>query len=250
MRKVNLGFTLIELLIVVAIIAILAAIAVPNFLESQTRSKVARTHADIRTMGIAMESYLVDWNKYTRDSDSSLDAIDVGADIAFNPGHPNFGQCANGALQLTTPVAYMTSLLKDPFAVAIAVEGLGAMGYRIGSGSWSYSDPPINPHDHQDAHLTFAQMGQRAAYVIIGVGPDKKRARMGYKNFPFMSMYEGGASTGLKKDQPLCFTDYDPTNGTVSVGDVYRFGGEWQSGRFMLNGNVVGMQDSPGGNVW
>src|SRR5690349_15764472 len=58
------AFTLIELLIVVAIIAILAAIAVPNFLEAQTRSKVSRTKADMRSVTTAIESYAVDNNKY------------------------------------------------------------------------------------------------------------------------------------------------------------------------------------------
>src|SRR4051812_42353328 len=96
------GFTLIELLIVVAIIAILAAIAVPNFLEAQTRSKVSRTKADIRTQAIALESYFVDHNNYTRDSDSSLD-------VQGNPSLP-YTEQANGAVQLTTPIAYMTSL--------------------------------------------------------------------------------------------------------------------------------------------
>lgn len=54
------GFTLIELLIVVAIIAILAAIAVPNFLEAQTRAKVAKGVADMRTLATAIESYRID----------------------------------------------------------------------------------------------------------------------------------------------------------------------------------------------
>jgi prepilin-type N-terminal cleavage/methylation domain-containing protein len=49
------AFTLIELLIVVAIIAILAAIAVPNFLEAQVRSKVSRSYADMRSIATATE---------------------------------------------------------------------------------------------------------------------------------------------------------------------------------------------------
>jgi type II secretion system protein G len=61
------AFTLIELLIVVAIIAILAAIAVPNFLEAQVRSKCARAKTDMRTLKVALESYRVDTNKYVPD---------------------------------------------------------------------------------------------------------------------------------------------------------------------------------------
>lgn len=48
------AFTLIELLIVVAIIAILALIAVPNFLEAQIRSKVSRAKSDLRSIATAL----------------------------------------------------------------------------------------------------------------------------------------------------------------------------------------------------
>jgi general secretion pathway protein G len=65
MRKRNSkGFTLIELLIVVAIIGIIAAIAIPNLLNAIDRGKQKRTMADLRSIGTAVESYAVDNNIY------------------------------------------------------------------------------------------------------------------------------------------------------------------------------------------
>jgi len=58
------GFTLIELLIVVAIIGIIAAIAIPNLLNAIDRGKQKRTMADLRSLGTAVESYSIDNNVY------------------------------------------------------------------------------------------------------------------------------------------------------------------------------------------
>lgn len=88
----RLGFTLIELLIVIAIILILIAIALPNFLESQMRAKVARVQAEQRSFSIAMESYYQDFRDYPPDQ------------LLF---------------KLTTPIQYMAQITADPFAPAI-----------------------------------------------------------------------------------------------------------------------------------
>jgi len=58
------GFTLIELLIVVAIIGIIAAIAIPNLLNAIDRGKQKRTMADLRSIGTAIEEYSIDNNFY------------------------------------------------------------------------------------------------------------------------------------------------------------------------------------------
>lgn len=97
------SFTLIELLIVVAIIGILAAIAVPNFLQAQIRAKLSRVVADFTMIRTGLESYYIDRNAYPNWT------VDGRGDSGYHPLELRY-------IKLTTPVAYINTIPKDPFA--------------------------------------------------------------------------------------------------------------------------------------
>ncbi len=65
-RKSNKGFTLIELMIVVAIIGILAAIAIPNFMRFQLKAKSSEGKVNIAAIRTAQESFLAEFGSYVR----------------------------------------------------------------------------------------------------------------------------------------------------------------------------------------
>ena len=100
MTRARRGFTLIELLIVVLIIALLAAIAVPNFLMAQTRAKVARAKNDMRVVAMALEAYHADNQAYPLVFPPPEDIL-LGGAWLLKP--------------ITTPIAYISILPRDPF---------------------------------------------------------------------------------------------------------------------------------------
>lgn len=200
------GFTLIELLIVVAIIGILAAIAIPNFLSAQVRAKVATANAEMRNLAVALESYYIDHNQYPYPAD--------GADLG-NPldGSGTAGPSAGYTPKsLTSPIVYTSSLPDDPFRggdVDLAVPSTYA--YRYGT-------TPLT------------------CWILCSDGPDQKGGPSGLGTPPTgVGVNESDfvdLAGAVRCDPNLAFQHfgtgtmiiYDPSNGTTSDGDIPRFG--------------------------
>jgi len=103
MRRKDKGFTLIELLIVVAIIGIIAAIAIPNLLNAIDRGKQKRTMADLRSIGTAIESYSIDNNVYpaTGTNFTTLSGVLEPLYIRNTPANDGWSRAFNSSCSIT-----------------------------------------------------------------------------------------------------------------------------------------------------
>ena len=199
------GFTLIELLIVVAIIGILAAIAVPNFLNAQLRAKVARVVSDMKALATAEEEYRIDHNQYTFDGDCNVGGAEH---LSYIP--------------LTTPIAYIAAIIEDEFAgidpqfenrqsVKAGLKPVFEYTSRVSFG-------PNGTPNCKNIQANYDMLGKVGVeYLMLSLGPD------GDQDFPWtVQAYE---DVGNGRGDFV----YEPTNGLVSSGNI-----------FVMNGRIVG----------
>jgi prepilin-type N-terminal cleavage/methylation domain-containing protein len=189
MRTSGRAFTLIELLIVVAIIAILALIAVPNFLEAQTRAKVSRVKAEMRSLAVALEAYRCDQPAYP--------PYFLSPSIRVQP-------TSRRLCPLTTPISYTTSIPLDIFGIHANDPNYDAYDYVDEESGWRFFGPPDN-----------YQWTYGHAWIMNSMGPDIINQ---FRSIGWPDMF------------------YDPTNGTISRGDIVRAGprGQYFQDQYVL----------------
>lgn len=185
MNRFRMAFTLIELLVVVAIIAILVLIAVPNFIGALTKSRVARSQADIKSIGTAMMMYRADTNQIP-----PLLLSTEGSQVILRPQH------ITKLFYLTTPIAYISAgSMRSPFSYEHGYWYYNWEWFKLESGS-----PRMFYWNNRNN-------GEPATWMIDTIGPNGIQ-------FPYEVL----------ENNLLMFHDYNPTNGVVSAGIIQTHG--------------------------
>lgn len=204
-------------LLVVFLLLLLSALVYTQHFRWTTRSDVARTRADLRSIAVAIETYYVDNMQYPAMTMEVEEAYRINRRGRLNPGRTFRLRNTTQMMTLTTPIGYLASYPRDRFSgphwTTYRYYNAGA-GYIVGSFGpdrdiatggqllWNEGDPrpPRHGSSYQEA-----------------VEPDAWIERL-YRpyDFPFPTdeMIGGDGPNGA-------FT-YDPTNGTISPGDIWR----------------------------
>lgn len=242
------SFTLLELLIVVAIISILAAIAIPNFMEAQTRAKVARVKAEMRNLETAVMLYHCDWNAYP--AMVKLDHVpvyyrDCGyCNFLCYDSDPNetYGvqTCPNC---LTTPVAYLAAPPpRDPFIGTMRLWDTdkdqmfypgtrdrrncsyyfynfkGAARWAVpltATETWPYAPAPLRLNGPTGPVY-------RCDWAMLSPGPDRTFTVVTPDGEHYASFQYLATQREWLAMKAGIHSIYDPSNGTVSGGDIWR----------------------------
>lgn len=211
------GVSIIELIICVAFVAMLTAIAVPNFMQADTSSKIAQAKQDLQSLKVGLEAYEVDLGAYPWQNG-----------IPVSLGVFPYSQSGKRPTleRLTTPVSYLggSTPFFDPFV---------ASGYYEGptfNTQSSLSDPVSQNCYFYNARnvIDTSAWGQTQEhdvdpywYFLESSGPDLTR------HLTYSALNGMSDDTELNRAR-LSMTIYDPTNGSVSRGSVWDVGGEPQ----------------------
>ena len=225
------AFTLVELMVVVATLSVLAAAALPSFLDAQTHAKVSAAKADMRAYGVALEAYYADNQTYIPCSTFLIPGR--GPSVAAKPVFEH----------LSTPIAYLEagivpspfgadrrtsnadaqSAAESPTYTALSVNELHDLAYRsyfyqsgnesgrtAFSGSNGTASPPPNGSMLSTVWFLHSPGPTRSYLSLGGILANSSRST-------------GQPNSNLDQCIKLI---YDPSNGTISSGVIWRVGGQ------------------------